>query len=1357
MTEEAENSGLWRRIFFALEVLQVNSIDGKWVDSQYSNNFCEFPVPPFEECDPAGAPTAKALDALRRACNTLMTDSTHSKTLWVKIGKKGVQSRSLVSLLFYFMEAGLPMGFKINDENSDDEDTNITPKGSMQIALLAATVYLQLLRIPGSGAYNIYQSILFKKTLDLLAHCSNFQKATHAALTRLCNGKYVRVGKKGSKGKRWAGRKGNKNTTEDIEGQGSSDVIEDLSADVEELIENILALTKTISLGEDGMAHVVDVMTAIVVAGTENDTRLATGLQSLALDCLQAVVSDKHAAMEYSCTVLFNALEAAFNMTAFKTQPNPATKPQLALSISMTEFVRRVVQAKPCPAVYSSLRVLIQQLCVNVSDRTEYRNNTCEVVAHLMDLLPEEDHVALLDWVARYGRHTRVSYRVAALGIVKFVLTNHFTESGDNVIGHDVAILLLQTLTARASDKIPSVRAKALSCMAAVMQLDGLKVEIKREILGCSGEGERNDEIMAIVRQRIKDEKTYVRKAALQVLEEASQYGEYGLQEGDALCVHERCLDPISLVRKQALACLQTMAGLYPTSTTLQGLWLDGILPMILDPDTSIQEKVAEVMESAILIPLASGEAVESVWHLLSRLPNNGGIDLTVYFTKCCKNWANNNKLTPKIVERLMAKIDEDVLNTAPWVLLAEVAACCPSLVTYDAVGLAWERCLAVTEGTPHALVYVVRVLASIAEGKVKDRSLISKVTAATLADKLLSQVLYFKAPPALMAQMINTITQLVNNHNLEKHGGFDQWDIKVMTECESYLAEAIFTNPGQLAQDPENIAIHLFTLGELVQSCPNGLTEKMEVIVQSLISPVLSSQPNIRPIAIPATIRAHAFIALGKVCLQRESLAKKCIAALVKELETGSNPVIRNNVIVVMCDLCVRYSTLVDSYIPNIATCLRDESAVVRQQTLALLTPLLQEDYVKWKGSLFFRFISTLVDEDNDIRRFAEFCLVNMLALKHPNIFFNNFVEAVFHFNGYMQHKIYNRFPQSPRELRLFCLQGPANASKRHAIYEALLNYMSDEQRLQLTAKLIQDVLAAAVDREIPLDKQSEALLGDTLVILASKSIKLTSMRVKKNGLDEEDMEMTQSQDTPGPSQALARAKSKMLSSIVKKNVIENIVPTVIALKGLLEEEHSPLLRLLMEYLRETMEDYKDEVMEVLEHDRQLADEIEFDLRRYEELIARNATYGTEGNGFAAPLPTSAGKAPPRTPNAMAHTPLKELSAPRIRPSATSSAKKTAEPCRTPGSKAKSQSNTQNDVITGTPVRHGNDQSRQSPRIQQSPMPTSLPLRLYSDNQDNESPMSRRPHVPLPDNVLVMESPNKKPQKPRQWNISSP
>lgn len=161
-------------------------------------------------------------------------------------------------------------------------------------------------------------------------------------------------------------------------------------------------------------------------------------------------------------------------------------------------------------------------------------------------------------------------------------------------------------------------------------------------------------------------------------------------------------------------------------------------------------------------------------------------------------------------------------------------------------------------------------------------------------------------------------------------------------------------------------------------------------------------------------TLFLNIFIILqcpkGKLCLQNEELAKKSVVQMAQELLTSNHPATRNNIIVILCDLAVRYSTKVDPYISTISSCLKDECLLVRKQTLTLLARLLQEDYIKWKGSLFFHFVSSLVDME--LNKFAEFCLVHLLHVRHPGMFYQHFVECVFFFNGYEKHKGENGIP---------------------------------------------------------------------------------------------------------------------------------------------------------------------------------------------------------------------------------------------------------------------------------------------------------------------------------------------------------
>ena len=130
--------------------------------------------------------------------------------------------------------------------------------------------------------------------------------------------------------------------------------------------------------------------------------------------------------------------------------------------------------------------------------------------------------------------------------------------------------------------------------------------------------------------------------------------------------------------------------------------------------------------------------------------------------------------------------------------------------------------------------------------------------------------------------------------------------------------------------------------------------------------------------------------------------------------------------------------------------------------------------------------------------------------------------------------------------------------------------------------------------------------MLQDTLAILASDEIKLASLKSKQEGEHEEPIDDPHAEMA---GQLMAAAKKKIISQVVKKNVIENIIPIVIALKHKLEKLRSPLLDDLMTYLREVMKDYKNEVKEILAADKQLATEIQFDLKKWEEeMEARKA-----------------------------------------------------------------------------------------------------------------------------------------------------
>lgn len=125
----------------------------------------------------------------------------------------------------------------------------------------------------------------------------------------------------------------------------------------------------------------------------------------------------------------------------------------------------------------------------------------------------------------------------------------------------------------------------------------------------------------------------------------------------------------------------------------------------------------------------------------------------------------------------------------------------------------------------------------------------------------------------------------------------------------------------------------------------------------------------------------------IGKLCLQHEDLAKKSIPALVRELEVCEDVAVRNNVIIVMCDLCIRYTVMVDNYIPNISICLKDSDPFIRKQTLILLTNLLQV----CTGVRILLFCSTIAGlRDYSVNNGKCACCVREFKDDCPRFWFN-------------------------------------------------------------------------------------------------------------------------------------------------------------------------------------------------------------------------------------------------------------------------------------------------------------------------------------------------------------------------------
>ncbi|KAF3946913.1 hypothetical protein CMV_026875 [Castanea mollissima] len=91
-------------------------------------------------------------------------------------------------------------------------------------------------------------------------------------------------------------------------------------------------------------------------------------------------------------------------------------------------------------------------------------------------------------------------------------------------------------------------------------------------------------------------------------------------------------------------------------------------------------------------------------------------------------------------------------------------------------------------------------------------------------------------------------------------------------------------------------------------------------------------------------------------------------------ELEKSDCAALRDNLVVMMADFCVRHLYCSQDYC---------------------------RDHVYWGGVLFLRFLLSLVDESEKIRQLAEYLYGNILKVKAPLLAYNSFVEAIFILNA--------------------------------------------------------------------------------------------------------------------------------------------------------------------------------------------------------------------------------------------------------------------------------------------------------------------------------------------------------------------
>eukprot|EP01032_Pedospumella_encystans_P013832 gene13832-15908_t len=465
-----------------------------------------------------------------------------------------------------------------------------------------------------------------------------------------------------------------------------------------------------------------------------------------------------------------------------------------------------------------------------------------------------------------------------------------------------------------------------------------------------------------------------------------------------------------------------------------------------------------------------------------------------------------------------------------------------------------------------------------------------------------------------------------------------------------------------------------------------------------------------------PNKVRANAFVTMGKLCMRNKTLAREHVNIFLREVSlsatnnhaNGTNnavstlgahshsstaaAAVRSNALLVLGDMCIRYTNLVDRHVDTMAQCLQDTDSLVRKNALILLTQLLLQDFLKWKGFLLYRFLVLTVDSDGEIAEFSRNILQKTLSLKYPQLLTNHFTEAMVILNGCTAHPAYASIARTgtvadgDAEITMLSTQDAteedhsvlpevsfsANLTKtqRFGVYAFMAENMDDETKIQVSAKLVQDVLSAAVDSTTLLPQPSnkgaannnkkadkdkyapfENVLEDALTLLRSPHLKVGQ---KKGGADDGDdlaeedpADATAGSNAANPKAAFARAKSKVLQKLSTQHLVSHTLPVVISLKHTLEASKSALQGTLMEFLVALVKHHKNEVEEALQFDPTLRSEIEYDLKQFERAKKDKlvATINAQASARKSPHFPSSVAAAPGTASRLSFSSRKSLS----------------------------------------------------------------------------------------------------------------
>ena len=1121
-------------------------------------------------------------------------------------------------------------------------------------ALFAASVYIALLASPGCPTFSLFKSLGFTAALRTLkVECS---KNVLSDTSSGCH----------------EGTAGTAHTASDI------------LVDVRCIVLDIAAFLRIFSLRNmpEIRRSVLELLSETAVTPLAVST--STGEQSstaLIMEIFEGLLQPSHGDALQTVMILMNQLvPILLGSSSQGTHARDQSSSANTAKLLAIRLVQKVVSDHEValPAVAASLRYL----ALRCDERASVRSCVVDVSIAILSHLPLHEVEAFTTFIVKLSRNSKSSKRLLATELALNMLQtlpdpyipgrkgasfknsfNRVSESSCTLTqlkSSDQAELLLTAfgfscswgahcsalLMKRASDKAPTIRAKALQGIANTFQnvpisllalaSGKMSVEATNSVGLSLFQCLADVKLTTVLQHRCRDEKAAVRKPAIAALETVV----IALKDCDKTAsieilstIARACTDNMVSVRRQALYSLNALLRVFPENRVVISVWLKSVLPMIDDVESSLQERCLDGFQEFVISGIMPGEpklrdesnqrvscvrsqllvaylgswacpSSSTIGRLVTALHKRGALNLSLMrvLQKIVVDGFHSADERPEARSIEILRVVRGKLVRGAWSLLAEVMVHLPHSADWEFLRQQWSDLVALGDQADGLVCRCVLSAVSHAASQ------FPAVEAEKLALQLQQRIAGFNLAHGVAAAHLGALTMLkkIDADHIGQRG-VPKW-FDDLCDGASAIFRAYIRSSAVGVKSPslEKLAAAIFLTGEISFQCKRLPRLQCQTFLQTIVVPKLLTSIGLIDVNVPNCILAHAWTALGKLCLVSETLAKSCLPLFCHSLNSATAPEVRNNILIVLIDLCVCYTALVDPYILRLTVCLRDNNELVRRQSLSLLASLLQQDYLKWRGTLFKRFLVSLVDCSPVIARLARCLLTETVASKCPLLPYNHFIEALFALNNFKPQSTVETVDTDGRAL--FSIEGsdPTSRARRAKIYSLLLQHMSPEHRLATAAKLVTEVLTPVTEDILPLQEPPcGEVLVDALWILSSQDMKLHSIG-KVHVAEDDDIGLSN-----GVTCILRGAKRRLVSSLAKKNLLEHVVPAVIKLKRLLEARQSPYLGKLTMAILSILKDYQAELDDILATDKQLARELAFEFRRDKAITSVTAVGG--------------------------------------------------------------------------------------------------------------------------------------------------